>query len=495
MGRGQDLSSDKVGSDTSSIPVNIPNTLIRFATLEEAPTKVELVSWSIYGLCSQFAQTFLIPVLFPLLLGQTVKPSANYMKEWDETFPNTSCSNATIKQYERLVHSSIPIGPLKISPLLLTGCVWAITTAILAPILPSLSPFLDYGNKQPIFLLLSSAIGIIACLPPGVFTDTSAMAVFLALAITGGSLSSMAYNRHLALIIRATAAAAPVRQRNSSIIYMQDRFRIRQNAGGLISSMGTAAESVGAAIIATFTYKMLGFQSAVRLAVWITCIFCGILWAVGAAQALLLQPVRSGPDFPGGKFNGGHGWIDAFSFRKFPNAVTSAVLVFLASFAGSCAFASGILHALGHRCFESKYILFMWLAYFLVPALTGVVTGLSPKILIVNGRQMQVIGFLLVAGVSALGFIQNSWRPWWTIVGAGVLGMGVGILNSYGRTLFFDFTLPSKEGFVNARHVKERFSFPKKEEKDHRINVGGSKDDTQNERVLGGEVVELEPDN
>ncbi|KAH9316505.1 hypothetical protein KI387_025132 [Taxus chinensis] len=582
VSRGKDLTTDKSG--TNPIKANIPNSysgcsppgkqsdgqrfykaqesFIRFAASEDVPTKVEMFSWGIYGLCSHFAQAFLIPVLFPLLLGQTVKLSGNYERDWDDTFSKQkmlSIYNKTIsedrmtinvgklqRRYEQLVHSSISIGNLKISPVLLTGSVWAITIAALTPSLPTLSPLLDYGKNQQIFLVLSSAIGIIACLPPGLFTNTWAVAAFLAVAIAGSSLSSMAYNRHLALMIRG--ASDPIHYStethyNSSISYIRENFARRQTADAKLSGAGTAAEGVGAAVVAAFAYKMLGFHSAARLGIWIACIFGGIVWAAGTAQAFFCQPVRRGPDFPEGKFFRRRGWIDAFSIGKFPHAVTSGVLVFLGSFAASCVFVSGLLYALGARCFEGKYVLFMLLAYFVAPTLSAAVMGLLQRVFLADNRQMQAIGFVFVAGVSALGFVQHSWRPWWAIVGAVVQGLGVGILRSYGRTLFLDFTPPNREGaflvwfsivegaglcsgfivgcvrsshirmafcsslvatsagllllifgnvgnfggFVNAGHVKERPFSHFMEKEDHATTI-------DNEKGLKEEVVELEPE-
>lgn len=38
--------------------------------MEDPPTRPEVMGWYVYGLCTYFVVTFLIPVLFPLIVAQ-----------------------------------------------------------------------------------------------------------------------------------------------------------------------------------------------------------------------------------------------------------------------------------------------------------------------------------------------------------------------------------------------------------------------------------------
>ena len=45
-----------------------------YAGHEEKPTKVEVLGWCFYGLCSYFIHTVLIPIVFPLIISQIASP-------------------------------------------------------------------------------------------------------------------------------------------------------------------------------------------------------------------------------------------------------------------------------------------------------------------------------------------------------------------------------------------------------------------------------------
>ena len=47
------------------------------AKLQNPPRELGLVGWFVYGLCSYFVHTVLIPILFPLLIIQRVAPTCD----------------------------------------------------------------------------------------------------------------------------------------------------------------------------------------------------------------------------------------------------------------------------------------------------------------------------------------------------------------------------------------------------------------------------------
>lgn len=44
----------------------------QFAGLEDPPIKMEIILWYIYGFCSYFVHTVLLPIVFPLIISQMV---------------------------------------------------------------------------------------------------------------------------------------------------------------------------------------------------------------------------------------------------------------------------------------------------------------------------------------------------------------------------------------------------------------------------------------
>eukprot|EP01018_Ginkgo_biloba_P028648 Gb_34633 [translate_table: standard] len=423
-------------------------TFKKYAALEDQPTRTEIISWHIYGLCSHFVQAVLIPLLFPLLLSHTVHLSADFHKDRTAIkFPkprnHTTCSQPTLEQYERLVQSTLSFGDVSVSPVLWVSTAWAITMALMALILPSVSPLIDYGKAQKIVLAISAGVGALACLPTGLFRNVWPVTGFLLVAIVGSSISSMVHNRHLALMIRG--ASTPMHR--NAVLSSHKHFAKRQTVGNRMSLHGTALGGVGAAAVAAFAYKTLNYNNK-RLGIWIACIFGGIKWAIGIGQAFAWLFVRNGPEYPDEKFSILQGWTNAFTIRKFPHAITSLATLFVASSTSSCIFVASLLHALGALCFKPEYILWMWLAYFVAPVVCLPVMHPVHWFLKVDGRQMQTLGFVVTAAVSAIGYLLHNrlWAPLWTIVGAAVQGLSVGMLNSYCRTLFLDFTPPGKEG-------------------------------------------------
>ena len=66
-----------------------------YARLEEEPTKGEVLGWCLYGLCSYFIQTVLIPIVFPLLISQIKVPEEVNSQKWET---NTRGFNCLVKE-------------------------------------------------------------------------------------------------------------------------------------------------------------------------------------------------------------------------------------------------------------------------------------------------------------------------------------------------------------------------------------------------------------
>lgn len=60
-------------------------------SIEEKPSKVEVYSWYLYGLCSYFIQTVLVPIVFPLLISQIFKRVPPPTQGWYRSFRGLAC--------------------------------------------------------------------------------------------------------------------------------------------------------------------------------------------------------------------------------------------------------------------------------------------------------------------------------------------------------------------------------------------------------------------
>lgn len=58
---------------------------------EEKPRKYEVFGWYFYGLCSYFVLTVLIPIMFPLIIGQTVPQPQEPTRGWFRSYRDLQC--------------------------------------------------------------------------------------------------------------------------------------------------------------------------------------------------------------------------------------------------------------------------------------------------------------------------------------------------------------------------------------------------------------------
>lgn len=59
---------------------------------QEKPSKGEVFGWYFYGLCSYFIHTVLVPILFPLIIGQTVPKPPEPQQGWLRSYKGFECS-------------------------------------------------------------------------------------------------------------------------------------------------------------------------------------------------------------------------------------------------------------------------------------------------------------------------------------------------------------------------------------------------------------------
>lgn len=62
-------------------------------SIEEKPSHVEVNSWYLYGLCSYFIQTVLVPIVFPLIIGQIYRNVPEPAQGWYRSFRGLACTN------------------------------------------------------------------------------------------------------------------------------------------------------------------------------------------------------------------------------------------------------------------------------------------------------------------------------------------------------------------------------------------------------------------
>lgn len=63
----------------------------------DKPTKAEASVWYLYGFCSYFVHTVLIPVVFPLIISQTVSHMVEPTQGWLKSYKDLKCSHSEMQ--------------------------------------------------------------------------------------------------------------------------------------------------------------------------------------------------------------------------------------------------------------------------------------------------------------------------------------------------------------------------------------------------------------
>lgn len=86
---------DEVGMatpDVHGVAIKIQRAREVYGRFEGKPTNVEVLLWYFYGLCSYFVHTVLIPIVFPLIISQTVSDPPQPKQGWFLSHKDLNCS-------------------------------------------------------------------------------------------------------------------------------------------------------------------------------------------------------------------------------------------------------------------------------------------------------------------------------------------------------------------------------------------------------------------
>ncbi|CAA2976296.1 major facilitator superfamily domain-containing [Olea europaea subsp. europaea] len=403
------------------------------ANLEEKPSKGEVLCWYLYGLCSYFVHTVLIPIVFPLIISQTVSTPHEPQQGWLKSYRDLNCRKNEMQLYEGLIQRSISVSNKNFSPLEWTSISWFTGLILSAPLLAVVSLHLDYDANPQLIPGVATGLGVIFCLPAGFFRKSWILPVYIAIIVAANTTGAAYHARHLGLMIRGFIGST----------ITNSRFPDRRVFGSYLSLYSTAAGCLGAAIISSFTYHMLGRDDHFT-ALWVVSIFSGLKWGVGLVHIFSTNRTSSRAFSSSNSVQKVH----ALSIFKYPYAVGCLASVFLSSFSTMCIFAGGILYAIGYLCLEQHNILFLWLTYFLVPLLSLPLLHPLQQIMKADAMKMKLLGFLLATLTSGYGFYfhKQNWQIKHLLVFAAVQSTASGLLHAFGRLLWLECSPAGKEG-------------------------------------------------
>ncbi|KAJ8650554.1 hypothetical protein MRB53_003577 [Persea americana] len=402
-----------------------------FAGIEAQPLKMEIILWYIYGLCSYFIHTVLLPIVFPLIISQMVSLPPPPEQGWTQSSKGMYCRGQELQLYEALVHGSITVNNLKFSPLVWVSISWAAGIFLCSPILAGLAFQLDHGHNQSLIAGAATIIGALFCLPTGFFKSVWLFVLYTAFIVAASTVAAAVHTRHLGLMIRGFTGPTVIRQ----------HFSRRCSIASWLSLYGTAVGTVGAAIIAAFTYHMLHHKEKL-VSLWVVSIFSGLKWMVGASHAFTGN--RPGPNPEKEVARWGH----AFAIFKYPHAAGSAVGILFSSFGASCIFTGGVLYVAGELCIKPVLVLFLWLAYFFFPLFSLPLLHPLQLLIRADALRMMFFGSLISALTSGAGFFfrRSNWPKSYLILAAVFQGTAACVLHAFGRVLMLDCSPPGREG-------------------------------------------------
>ncbi|XP_050266208.1 uncharacterized protein LOC126709886 [Quercus robur] len=407
---------------------------------EEKPGNVEVVGWYMYDFCTYFIHSVLIPIVFPLIIAQTVSWPPQPVQGWDMSPRGLVCREKESKLYHGLTHRSITIINHKYSPLVWTSISWAIGLAVAAPILGSISFNLDHGDQQILIAAAATATGAIFCLPAGFFKTVWIFLPYITGIVAALSVATACHTRHLGLMLRCFTS--PTHQQQ------QRRIPIRTAVSGWFSLYATVAGSVGSAIISAFTYYMLREPADQEfISLWIVSIFSGLIWFGGIAHVFTPKNYRTSPTptNTAASISKPH---YAFYIFHYPRAIGSLVGVFLSSFTTMSIFIGGVLFLVGQMCLKPVHLLYFWLVYFMFPLFSLPLLQPLQHLLMADAAKMQLLGFLLSTATSGAGFYfqDRNWKISTVLFFAAVQSTSTGLFHAFGRVLLLDCSPPGNEG-------------------------------------------------
>ncbi|EEF42568.1 uncharacterized protein LOC8283020 [Ricinus communis] len=425
---------------------DVPNTAMKLERVEQVyesdnrdiagkPTKGEVWVWYLYELCSYFIHNTLVPVLFPLIISQALKLPPEPVRGWGWSRKGFSCGQKETKLYEALTHQSISINSSKFSPLQWTSFSWGIGLILVAPIIGSISPHLDYGRKQVLITGATIAIGAFFCLPTGFFNVTWIFPPYIAAIVAASIVATASHTRQLALMVKGFTGPN----------LQHSQFQTRRGVSSWLSLYATAAGGVGSAIISSFIYHMLKHGEQF-VSLWVVSIFSGLKWLLGVSHVFFVKP--------GSSFNTFNISTTAhfLSIFKYPHALGTLVLAFLSSFTTMCIFTGAVLYLIGDLCFKPLFILYIWLTYFIFPIISMPLIHPLQQVIKASAAKMHLLGFYLSIATAAVGFYYrgNVWHRGHVVVLAALQGTSVGLLHAFGRVLLIDCSPHGREGAFSA---------------------------------------------
>ncbi|KAK1285307.1 hypothetical protein QJS10_CPB20g01175 [Acorus calamus] len=340
--------------------------------------------------------------------------------------------------YHELVHRSIVVGDFHFSPLEWTSISWAVGLTLVGPILPKIARHLDHGPYHALVLGGATAVGAFFCLPTGLFKPIWFFPPYIASIVAADTIAITAHTRHLGLMVRGYASNA------------QPDFPARRAIMGWLSSHATAAGSLGSAIIAAFTYHMLRHDDQ-RTSLWVVSIFSGLKWFSGMAHAFVVGRPMGRPD-------PARSSLHITSIAAYPHAVGAVAGVAVSSFALSTVFTAALLYVVGELCMRPAALLCLMLVYFTVPVVSMPLMQAVQMLIKADAVRMQVMGLLMSAAVSGVGWYnrRGDWGTAHVLTLALAQGTACGLLHAYGRALVADCTPAGREGAFSAWYAFAR---------------------------------------
>ncbi|CAK9153269.1 unnamed protein product [Ilex paraguariensis] len=407
-----------------------------YARVLEKPTKGEVLGWYFYELCSYFILTVLIPILFPLIISQTIKASPESVRV-EERDKGLYCDQKEILLYAGLAQRSIKLNNLNISPLEWTSISWVAGLIVAAPILGTISLHLDYGHGQQLIAAAATAIGALFCLPTGFFRTRWIFPLYIAAIVAANTIGTASHARHLGLMIRGFIGST----------IRKSQLPDRRAVAGWLSLYATASGFLGSTIFAAFTYHMLRKNDSFT-GLWVVSIFSGLMWFSGVVHVLSANRPGGSAISPANSIPKSH----VISIFRYPHAAGSLAGVFLSSFTNMSIFTGAVLHSVGDLCIKPKNLLYLWLTYFLSPLLSLPLLHPLQELIRADAVKMQLLGLFLSTLTSGFGyyFRHENWHNRHLLLFAAVQSTATGLSHAFGRVLLLDCSPAGKEGAFSA---------------------------------------------